>query len=338
MAASIALARKGLACVVVDGGVPPLDKCCGEGLLPDSLTALQCLEVGLPADSAPIRGIRFLSDNLRAEAPFSHGVGRGVRRTLLQEALLARAHQCGVSTLWGEPAVCVDNNTVLAGEQVIRAHWIVGCDGAQSGIRAWASLESGAQSRPRFGFRRHFARSPWTDFVEVYWSPGTQAYVTPVSQQEVGVAVLTSDPHQRVTDAVARFPELEDRLHGCALSSSERGAVTLNRSLADVCRGNVALVGDASGSVDAVTGMGLGLAFRQALALADAVAADNLDEYRLRHRRIQRRALTMARLLLLMDRWPWLAYRVVGTLARNPRLFSTLLSFHTTEPNPHALF
>ena len=51
------------------------------------------------------------------------------------------------------------------------------------------------------------------------------------------------------------------------------------RTLRSVQRGRVALVGDASGGVDAITGEGIRLGLRQASALAEAMAAGNLQQY-----------------------------------------------------------
>ena len=34
--------------------------------------------------------------------------------------------------------------------------------------------------------------TPWSDCVEVYWSANAEAYVTPVADDCVGVAVLTA--------------------------------------------------------------------------------------------------------------------------------------------------
>ena len=42
------------------------------------------------------------------------------------------------------------------------------------------------------GIRRHYQVSPWSDTVEVHWAGGTEAYVTPVADDTVGVAILTS--------------------------------------------------------------------------------------------------------------------------------------------------
>jgi flavin-dependent dehydrogenase len=53
--------------------------------------------------------------------------------------------------------------------------------------------------------------------------------------------------------------------------STERGAITSSRKIKAVYREHIALIGDASGSVDAITVEGLYLAFRQATALADAI-------------------------------------------------------------------
>ena len=101
-----------------------------------------------------------------------------------------------------------------------------------------------------------------------------------------------------------------------------------------VYRGNVALIGDASGSVDAVTGEGLGLSFRQALALADALEAGALENYQLAHRRLARRPNFMAQLLLLLDRIAPLRRRVLQGFAVDPDLFGRLLNANANNASP----
>ena len=92
--------------------------------------------------------------------------------------------------------------------------------------------------------------------------------------------------------------------------------------------GNVALIGDASGSVDAITGEGLCLGFHQALALADAMESGNLAQYESAHRRLGARPRFMADLMLSVDRWPGLRKRALPALAAHPDLFSGLLAMH----------
>ena len=106
------------------------------------------------------------------------------------------------------------------------------------------------------------------------------------------------------------------------------GAISALRIIRRVCRGPFALVGDASGSVDSLTGEGLGLAFQQAKALAEALAHDDLARYEAAHRRINRPPEVMSRLLLAMEDRAWLRRRVIDALAREPQLFARLLAVH----------
>ena len=90
--------------------------------------------------------------------------------------------------------------------------------------------------------------------------------------------------------------------------------------------GNVALVGDASGSADAITGEGMGVAFRQALLLADC--GSDLSRYGREHGATLRLPQTMARVMLGMDRFAGFQDRAIGMLAAKPELFERLLGVH----------
>jgi flavin-dependent dehydrogenase len=320
LATAIAARRKGFAVTVADGARPPIDKACGEGLMPDAIAAAAQLGITIPAaESFPFRGIRFLGKGVSAAADFQSGRGLAVRRTVLHRALVEQAERAGVTLLWGTPVKSLDR---------IRARWIVGADGERSRVRAWSGLETSPPRRVRYGFRRHHRMAPWCDYVEVYWGKGLQVYVGPEAADQVCVTSLASDPHVRVEDALQQFPGLRARLAGSEIVSTERGAVTATRKLRAVFRGMVALVGDASGSVDAVTGAGVGLAFQQALALADALSHDCLPEYQRAHHGIMRRRRIMADLLLAMDRWPHIGDRARRALSLGPWVFERLLALH----------
>jgi menaquinone-9 beta-reductase len=108
----------------------------------------------------------------------------------------------------------------------------------------------------------------------------------------------------------------------------ERGAVTMTRRLARVATDRVALVGDASGSADAITGEGMGMAFRQALLLAECLEAGDLVRYNHLHSETVKLPQTMARVMLLMDRSSAFRDRALDMLAAEPALFSRLLGVH----------
>ena len=68
LAAAIAARQKGFRVAVADGAQGPIDKPCGEGMMPDGLAALENLGVTVPAeDSYPFRGLRFLTDGLAVD-------------------------------------------------------------------------------------------------------------------------------------------------------------------------------------------------------------------------------------------------------------------------------
>src|SRR5271170_5955896 len=85
LAAAIAARQQGLRVVVADGARPPIDKACGEVLMPDAIAAVERLGLSVPAtEAARLRGVRFLSSELSAEAGFPSGCcGLSVRRTVL---------------------------------------------------------------------------------------------------------------------------------------------------------------------------------------------------------------------------------------------------------------
>jgi flavin-dependent dehydrogenase len=328
LAAAIAARRKGFRVSLADGAGPCIDKACGEGLLPDGVAAAASLGLALPAaDSFTLRGIRFHGAGVSVASEFPDGHGRGVRRTTLHRILAEEAERCGVDLHWNAP---------VAGLANIKARWIVGADGIGSRVRAWAGLDRFIRDRRRYGFRLHFRTAPWTDYVEIYWGDGCQVYVTPVAPDEVCVALISRDSKVRVNEALRQFPAILSRLEGAPESSAERGSLTASRKLRQVARGNVALVGDASGSVDAITGEGLCLGFRQALALADALDRGDLALYASAHRRLARRPGFMADFMLTLDRSRWLRGRALAALASHPELFGSLLAMHVGAARPRA--
>ncbi len=278
LAAGIAARQCGLRVVVADASEPPIDKTCGEGLMPDGLLALQGLGITLKrSDGYPFRGVRFFSSGVSADALFpSRGVGLAVRRTALHRIMADCAAGEGVDLLWRTAVTGISGEEVQLGNRTVRAKWIVGADGANSRVRRWAGLDVRVRTGLRYAFRQHYRVTPWSDHMEIYWGDRSQGYATAVSDEEVCVAVASHDAKLRVEQALAALPELHARLRGAETVSAERGALTANRTLRRVYRRNVALIGDASGTVDAITGQGLGLSFRQAVALAQCLRSGDL--------------------------------------------------------------
>jgi flavin-dependent dehydrogenase len=335
LATAIAARRHGLSVVVADGAVPPIDKSCGEGLMPDGVEALHKLGLTIPEGEAyPFRGIRFVSGGTKAEATFPRGTAYGIRRTHLHRVLLDHAAACGVRMLWQAAVTGLHPEGVLVAGELVRARWVVGADGTSSRVRGWARLDPHEPDTPlnnlRFGFRRHYRIAPWTGFVELHWGRDCQVYVTPVSREEVCVALVSSSPklRLRLEDALGEFPELCARLENAEHASSERGAITVTRRLRRVYRGRTVLVGDASGGVDAITGEGLCLGFREAALLGDCLASGDLARYQKGHRALIRRPALMARMMLFMAKHSHLRQRTLQVFQSSPRSFAGMLAMH----------
>jgi flavin-dependent dehydrogenase len=295
-----------------------------------SLEALSQLGVDLSAkDGFAFQGVRFIDGAASVTADFRHGAGLGVRRALLHERLVAAAERAGVCLLWRTPVTGLDEQFVVAGSRAFQYRWLIGADGVQSRVAKWAGFDRISHSHQRFGRQQHFRVTPWSNHVEIYWGRDSQAYLTPVAEDEVCVVLLSRDSRLRMDSLPHRHPELAHRLLAANPSSPERGAVTGNEILSRVVHDRVLLLGDASGIVDAITGEGLRLSFEQAFAAAEAMANGNLSRYARAHRSLLHRPRTMARLLLSLDGRPVLRKRVVHALAEKPRLFQTLLATHT---------
>jgi len=326
--------------MVADGSAPFIDKSCGEGMMPETLAVLESLGVKFERSVGHrFRGISFVENGSQVSADFPREHGIGLRRPLLHERLVARAEECGVRFFWKTPissmASDADTGSVQLGERNIRAKWIVGADGQGSRVRRWIGLESSTRDGQRFAIRRHYRIKPWSNYMEIHWAGTTQAYVTPIGDEEVCVVVMAETPARGLFEtALNEMPALRARLFDASLGSRERGAVSAMRTLRRVQKNNVALIGDASGGVDAITGEGLRLAFRQALPLADAMAANDLAQYQRAHRKLARRPMLMGNLMLWLGRNPRIRARVLRTMHDNPELFARLLSAHVGDASP----
>ena len=339
LAAAIAARQQGLSVVVADGAKPPIDKACGEALLPDAIEALERLGVSVPvADSYPLSGVRFHSSHLSAEAGFPRGChGLSVRRTALHRIMAERAAGLGVDLLWQSVVTGISTEEVQVGNRSIRSRWIVGADGVNSRVRRWAGLDAHSRTGLRYSFRRHYRVAPWTDQLEIYWGEHSQAYTTAVSDEQVCVAVASRNPALRLGESLAAFPALNARLRGAETTSTERGSVSANRKLKRVWRKNVALIGDASGTVDAISGEGLGLSFRQAVVLAKCLKSGSLAGYHVAHRRLALRPSLMARLMLTLDGRPRFQRRALQVFRRHPEVFCGFLALHVGSASPFHL-
>lgn len=353
MAAGIAFGRSGLRTLVCERGSLPADKPCGEGVMPTGLGYLERLGVSAYLDhdhTHPFSGIHYLpTSGVSASARFAEGPGQGIRRTELSRAFCERARK--IDGLEVRPRTPVtlgargpNGAEAWLGGRRVTARLIVGADGLRSEVRRWAGLQGVCPRRRRFAVQQHFRGQPWSEFIEVHWAEGAEAYVTPCGREEVGVAVLwevegkkTGGGPRLMESMLSRFPRLNASLQGAEPSAGARAIGPMHQvARAPACDG-VGLVGDASGYLDAITGEGISLALAQVQALFDSIGpwmlsndraptARELQGYSRRISGMVRQHRLITRLVLFLSRNPRLAERAIKGLGRQPRLFRWLLS------------
>jgi 2-polyprenyl-6-methoxyphenol hydroxylase-like FAD-dependent oxidoreductase len=242
--------------------------------------------------------------------------------------LVQHANKLGISTIWNAKHVKLASSGVSVNGESIEAELIVGADGQNSQIRRQAGLNRIVRETRRYGFRRHYRIAPWSSYMELYWGKSSQIYVTPVAPDEICVASISRHSRLRLDDSLCEVPEVREHLTNAVQLAPDMGALSVSRILKAVHRNNVVLVGDASGSVDAITGEGMCLAFNQAIALADAVERGSLQAYESVHRALMQRPRWMASLMLSLERNGGLQRRALAGLAQHPEIFKSLLAIH----------
>lgn len=324
LACARALALRGQRAVVLERRRWPVDKVCGEGLMPAGRAILERL--GVPAVGQPFYGIDYIRGNYRAGVDFAEGPGLAVRRLELSRALLTSEAElipdCSVRTArraghWME----VESN-----QGWWRCRLLVAADGLHSPLRHSFGLQlSTPRWLRRWGWRQHFSTPPWNRRVEVHYGEACEAYVSPVAPDQVGVAVLAGKGLQR-HNWLAGFPDLASRLGHP--SSALSGLGPLWQRARRVHQPGLVLLGDAAGYLDACTGEGLTLALAQAELLANLwrPGENYWPEYPRGYARIVRHYYAVTFAALALARWPRLSQAALRALADDPGLFQALLS------------
>jgi flavin-dependent dehydrogenase len=204
------------------------------------------------------------------------------------------------------------------------ARYLIAADGLHSPVRRELRMQAPVGRRRRFGLRSHAAIAPWTDHVEVHWSPTAEAYITPVGPDLVGIALLTS-VRVAFDQQLQGFPAVRERLVGSAMSQV-RGAGPLRQRSRRRVAGRVLLVGDASGYVDALTGEGISLGMAQARAAVAAIRADQPLRYESAWRHITWRYRLLTGSLLGASRLPPVRRAIVPAASALPWVFAAAVN------------
>ncbi len=353
-ATALHLARAGVEVVLVERAEFPKEKCCGEGIMPHGVACLERLGLGPALADLPswrFSGITYSHRSREVSGRFPGGEqGLGIRRRVL-DALLHQAavDEPGVRVyrdLVDEVSVGVGGVSARCGERTLHADVLVGADGLNSRVRTQRGLAAARDGRARFGGNYHVSLPPGADqfdTVRVCFARDYELYVTPVAPREVCVAVLCERSVARTLrgdklGGLQRLaedcPDFPDALRGAPTLSEGFFCGPLRQTVPTVVADRTALVGDAAGFLDPITGEGLSVALLSAELLAGVLvealargelSAEALQPYDDARRQGIRDALLLTEAILMWVRAPLLPAYVMRNLARRPQVFEKLL-------------
>lgn len=327
LAAALYAVQSGLSAVVLEPRAGPVDKSCGEGIMPGGVNALAAFGVALAG--CELTGIRYVSGGHQAEADFRRGPGLGVRRTALHDALQAAVAASGVEIIpfaadgFTQSQGGVELRTRSAGGRSgpgVAGRYLVAADGLHSPIRRALGLQARPRGLQRYGQRRHYGIQPWSSHVEVHWGRHGEAYVTPVGADLVGVAVL-SERRAAFDDLLLEFPQLRQRIGDSLPVTQVRGAGPLRQRASRRVAGRVLLVGDAAGYVDALTGEGISVGLAQARAAVAAIRSGKPQSYERAWRIAVWRYSALTHTLVQATRPVWARRALVPAATALPAVF-----------------
>ncbi len=363
---ALRLGRLGWRVALIDRCEFPRKKPCGEFLSPACLPLLE--EVGLLEDvlasgAARVRGMDIVTSGHRARGDYrSMGTysppragGIGIRREVLDhQAVEAARTEPNITVLLGwrvsGPVSGPEGRTIglsvidPEGKRVLlRSRFVVGADGLHSRVARGLGWTGKYPGPARFAIVARFEGVDRRKEAEVHIVGGNYFAACPIDDG-LFTANLVVDGNRLPKGSselepffqhhLQEAPLLAERLAGAHLSDPLLTCGPL-RSENRRCTGpGAALVGDACGFVDPLTGEGLYFAMRGASMLASALDRALADPARepsalRRYDRDRRRDFApryaLARLLQRGLQRPGVPDRVVGALERIPALCDLLL-------------
>jgi len=287
---ALALARRGLAVVLLDRARFPREKLCGDFVHPLGVDALRRLD--LLAEIAPhgqsLAGMLIVSPQGREVfARFPGGPGLSVSRAVLDDVILRAAARAGADVRAPLAAQHIARQRrwqIRTEAGMVEARFLVGADGLRSRVAGavgrrrppradWFAVGMyirGLPRHPGFG-EMHLAAGSYCGVSSFPDGRANVTMVLPRAWLRPGLARRRSDPLPLAT-FLAHFPRLHPRLGAASARGPLRATGPLFAHQGPVAGDGVLLVGDAAATTDPLTGLGVSFAVTGGLAAADAIA------------------------------------------------------------------
>ena len=376
-ATALQLAQAGFRVTMVDRREFPRHKPCGEFLSPECVPYLDQLGLAGMLDELGahrVSGMRLSGYGTTTDGRFrrlpgraSHGEhGFGIRREVFDHRLVQAAVAAGVEFLPRHEFVeLLRQDDVVAGAVFRcpdgarierRARWVVGADGVHSRVAKALGVQRRLNWLDQFALVAHFADVPTAAAADVQLLPGGFFAATTVDQGLYSLNLVL--PRRALRERAAddwdgfvqqhaeRSPGIAERLRGARRLQPWRGIGPFGFRTTTQSVPGCALVGDAAGYVDPMTGEGIYFALFGARALGTALAAAmhepataaaTLDDYHRQRARELGPRMSASKLLQRAIRHPWLVRTFLRGIGRWPRLTDLLVTLTGDTIHPREL-
>ncbi len=363
---AIRLAQRGRRVALVEARRFPRPKPCGEFMSPECLDLLEDLGLKnrvLDAGACRIRKMQLYGYGRRAKGSFlgrdlqmGGGIfGLGLRREILDEiSLRAAADEEGVTLFEGRrgshilrdskgyvEGVCLNPRNGFAEE--IHGEFTIGADGLRSLLAREMKVFRKAGSPEKLAFVYRFSGLPPQDFAEVHFVDGGYLIAAPIDGGKVTLNLIiernawkeVKNKEELLRVKLMEAPLLEAKLKRGVQEDKVLSVGPLASETSTQVFDGAALVGDACGFVDPLTGEGMYFAMRGAAILAPvldrALAEGRRDRgsllaYVKARRKEFGPRFALARALQVGVRRPWVAKGILSLLAARPGLMDLLVT------------
>ena len=297
--AALVLAQGGARVALVDKTSFPRDKACGDMVGPRGVQLLA--DLGLPMPNGPHVGDMLVvgPTGRRVLMPSAEGLtypghGVAVTRTVFDAMLHAAAVEAGVTARRGravEPLQAeggIDGYRLESGEEV-HADFVIGADGATSGVAQAAGLVEAGRVLWGFAIRTYLAHevdlaaivmwepTPWRAFPGYGW-----VFPALNGGANVGLGIATRADRQAGAKAVRSLPGFVAHLRTVGLLNGPvpgglprrlGGWLKMGMVGTTPAAGRVLLVGDAAGLINPLQGEGIAQGMRSGQLAAETLLA-----------------------------------------------------------------
>jgi geranylgeranyl reductase family protein len=271
------LANSGVAVVVIDKAIFPRPKCCGGGVTIKASTLLGEIPDDVTEDS--ISGAMFNISGINLyDGDFNNTLIHTVNREKFDHFLVQRAEKAGAHIIQGTTVtdlkLSANNIEVTTSQGTFRSPYVIGADGNRSVVSKYISncsynrfvgLETEVQVEDK-----DLVKWKSRILIDLGWPPKGYAWLFPKHDHlSIGIGAPFDKAHHLKKTYWEFLNSLKFSRY--KIKSWSAGVIPMFSGKPQVVSGRIALLGDAAGLADPLTGEGIGNALLSAQLAAPAI-------------------------------------------------------------------